>query len=1136
MANLHSSTRRYLSFFLIWLQITFPGGIALALPSGHVITSGKGSVSSTQNIMTIYQDSPDLTINWLKYNIGSNQTVNYVQPNASSIAINNIIGNTASNILGKINSNGQIWLINPNGILFESSSQVNTRGFLASTLTDYSSPGVFSGNSTQHIENSGHINGSYVALIGQNVINSGEILGTRVILLGGTDITLNNLEKSGQISFLITNNSAGASVLNSGNITANGGQVVLSAGSADSILSSVVTNTGEITANTVHKVSGNIILLSGKSSGTTNVTGSIIAKANKQGNGGNIDTSGARVDVSNTAVVNTSSRYGKTGTWTMDPQSFYIGENISGIKNNTLGNVLNYSDVSSSTLDTLLGTTNVAIDSVSGSHGAQGNIYVDSFLSWNSSNNLTLKASNNVNVNADITNSGLGNIVLRADDMNIGGIAGTGVVNIANNIQVGTSGGIEVFTNPVSYLTAPVNPVNGSAYVNSGTGRVKVYDLISSINDLEYISNNQTTQTLSNNYALNTNIGWITNTTYNFLPIGESSYFSGIFNGLNHTINNLFENSNTTYAGLFGQSTGEIEKIGLTNVNIESLASYSGALVGSDYGTISNAYSTGFVSGAEYTGGLVGYANTNAVLTSDYSTVTTSPYLTPYASGGLVGFNGGTISDSYSTGIVQGSITYVGGLVGDNSGEITNSYSISPVPNSGTFGSFAGTNTGTISNSYATNGNTGLGYLVGNNSGGISGNANTSTNLDNLASTATTWGWNSFGASGYTEPSQEFPWGNLATSAPILVGLTSTENIVSYGTSKIYDGTNNIGTTSLAYASYGQAVPQNALTYSGEGTNTGQYFVLPATTISEPISQNSIGNLQFFSGIETITPAGLSFSTSASKVYDGNSNISLSSGNTSVLGVVSGQSASLANTLTGVLKSSSVGTDISGTFSVNYTNLTGASSFISALEAGDYSISTKFSGGSITPAILTVTGSLPKVSLSYPSKTFYVDPGSVEFYFSGLIPGQNVSFSGATAKVSGGDYSFLFSLSNLAPSSGTNLSNYTLVPVFMSGPVDITNSTMVTTQSTTAAVLGSVFAGSPVDSNTSVLPGTSGPCDSNCGGSGDSVVQGGSQNSVSVSDPNSKAHSRHGIRDTRLHKETGHDYMTIVDEGARFSY
>jgi hypothetical protein len=70
-------------------------------------------------------------------------------------------------------------------------------------------------------------------------------------------------------------------------------------------------------------------------------------------------------------------------------------------------------------------------------------------------------------------------------------------------------------------------------------------------------------------------------------------------------------------------------------------------LVGSDYGAISNAYSTGFVSGAEYTGGLVGYANTNAVLTSDYSTVTTSPYLTPYASGGLVGFNGGTISDKW---------------------------------------------------------------------------------------------------------------------------------------------------------------------------------------------------------------------------------------------------------------------------------------------------------------------------------------------------------------------------------------------------------------------------------------------------------------------------------------------------------
>ena len=104
------------------------------LPTGGQIVSGSGAITQGGNVTTIQQNSQSLSLNWQSFDIGANQTVDFLQPGSSSIAVNRILGNTASDIEGHLNANGQVWLINPNGVLFGKGAQVDVGGIVASTL------------------------------------------------------------------------------------------------------------------------------------------------------------------------------------------------------------------------------------------------------------------------------------------------------------------------------------------------------------------------------------------------------------------------------------------------------------------------------------------------------------------------------------------------------------------------------------------------------------------------------------------------------------------------------------------------------------------------------------------------------------------------------------------------------------------------------------------------------------------------------------------------------------------------------------------------------------------------------------------------------------------------------------------
>ena len=114
-------------------------GLSNAEPTGGVVTTGSANITSTGNtgakVTNIKQNNPGvLGLEWSSFNIGRNETVNFIQPTVNSVAFNRILDSQGSQILGKINANGSVWLVNPNGLFFGKDAQVNVGGLVASTL------------------------------------------------------------------------------------------------------------------------------------------------------------------------------------------------------------------------------------------------------------------------------------------------------------------------------------------------------------------------------------------------------------------------------------------------------------------------------------------------------------------------------------------------------------------------------------------------------------------------------------------------------------------------------------------------------------------------------------------------------------------------------------------------------------------------------------------------------------------------------------------------------------------------------------------------------------------------------------------------------------------------------------------
>jgi filamentous hemagglutinin family protein len=757
--------------------LSAPAGAA---PTGGQISAGAGSISSVANgaggtRTVIQQNSNRLAINWAGFDIGAKDSVTFAQPNSGAIALNRITGQNPTQILGALNANGQVFILNPNGVLFGKTAQVNVGGLLASTL-NLSDSDFLAGRyrftdsgGTGTIVNEGQISspGGYIAFIAPQVSNQGQLLadGGTVELAAGAAATV-TLASNRLVSLTIDEGTLDALAQNGDLIRADGGLVILTSKGQDAVLSGVVNNTGVIQARTAATgANGTIRLLA--DGGTTTAGGTLDASAPNGGDGGLIETSGQVFKLLPGTTITTLAAQGKTGMWLVDPLDITVAA--------TGG------DLTGAELSAELATTDVTLSTSTGSLGTPGSgiILIHDAVSWSSGSTLTLDAddaieiegvidagvtgsilataANNLTVSAPVTGSSVtldsgGQIVvdqtLTANTLSLsagGGVtinsslvAGTGglltlsagnIINVSPDAAIETGsfilgGGnwIQVGAGSLAGFSASFDfeILGGASFLRAlnGAGTATNPYLVSDVFSLQGIGSSAAL--LADSYQLSSSFTAGGTGTWNggsgFVPIGTAAApFTGSLNGGGMTIDALFiDRPGTDGVGLFGAiSDGLVANLTLTGVSITGSVDV-GALAGENIG--------GRVQAVNVLSGSVAATDDTLTAMSDGTDL-----------GGLVGHNLDSSTEaeitlsSVAAGVTVGlsnpsdtGSRKVGGLVGSNDGSILLSNAAANVAGDADVGGIAGGSTNLVQFSYASGnvtGTTSAGGLVGTNQG-----------------------------------------------------------------------------------------------------------------------------------------------------------------------------------------------------------------------------------------------------------------------------------------------------------------------------------------------------------------------------------------------------------------------------------
>jgi filamentous hemagglutinin len=183
------------------------------------VTRGISSIVSTATSTTVTQSSANALLNWKSFNISSGSSVRFIQPDASSIALNRIYQDSASQIFGNLNANGRVYLLNQNGIVFGNGAQVNVAALIASSLDI--TPNALNADGSTNLLNGVLQTGAAFQLFAKSGV-TGDIS----VLPGATITTNIPNNEGGQVLMFAPN------VYNQGSISTPGGQTVLAAGTS----------------------------------------------------------------------------------------------------------------------------------------------------------------------------------------------------------------------------------------------------------------------------------------------------------------------------------------------------------------------------------------------------------------------------------------------------------------------------------------------------------------------------------------------------------------------------------------------------------------------------------------------------------------------------------------------------------------------------------------------------------------------------------------------------------------------------------------------------------------------------------------------------------------------------------------
>ena len=290
-----------------------------ANPVGPAIVNGTASFAQQGSTLTV-TNSNGAIINWQGFSIGANETTRFVQPSVTSSVLNRVVTSDPSALLGTMQSNGRVFLINPAGIMVGAGAQINVAGFVASSL-NISDQDFLAGKlnftatpNAGSVTNAGTITtptGGSVYLVAPNVENTGTITtpGGETLLAAGQTVQLIDTSTPG-VKVEITGDQNQAT--NLGTIVAESGRI--------GIAGVLVKNSGTLKASSAVSEGGRIFLRATKD---TLVDGNSQISATGV-KGGQIEALGNRVAVMDNAQLDAS---GSNGGGTVLVGGDYQGKN-----------------------------------------------------------------------------------------------------------------------------------------------------------------------------------------------------------------------------------------------------------------------------------------------------------------------------------------------------------------------------------------------------------------------------------------------------------------------------------------------------------------------------------------------------------------------------------------------------------------------------------------------------------------------------------------------------------------------------------------------------------------------------------------------------------------------------------------
>jgi filamentous hemagglutinin family protein len=521
-----------------------------ALPQGGVVAAGNAQIgNAVANTLQVNQGSQRAVINWSSFDIGSQAKVQFLQPNADASVLNRVLANDPTQIFGQLSANGQVYIVNPSGILFGKGSRVDAGALVATTLNSTDDDFMAGrrnftrGTATGSVVNEGSLNaapGGYVALLGASVSNSGSIStpGGGALLAAGDAVQL-PLTSSGRITLEVAPATINAVVSNSGEgiISAPDGQVYISATTAGSAaaqafnrgvidVSSATGNGGSVTmqGHQVGLMGGSKILATGATGGGTVQIGGTVHDVGPSSASAVYVDSNASIDASATGRGNG----GNVTLWSRDYTGYYgtiaarggaLGGDGGHVDTSSLNNLQAFGHVDASAVhgaagNWLLDPTDVTIvaGAINSNDTDAGGVFTPTTNTAQigvANINADLTAGTSVTINTASSGTGAGNITQNAgaDILKVGGGNATLTMNAAGAITLNgnissTLGALNTTLNAGGAVNSTGNlALNGGLLTINGTGNGTFSGVISGTGGLTQAGTGTTSLTGANTYT-----------------------------------------------------------------------------------------------------------------------------------------------------------------------------------------------------------------------------------------------------------------------------------------------------------------------------------------------------------------------------------------------------------------------------------------------------------------------------------------------------------------------------------------------------------------------------------------------------------------------------------------------------------